>query len=57
VADCMTRNPVTLSPDEVASVALNLMEQRKITAVVVTDDDRRVLGVLHIHDLWTLQLF
>jgi len=57
VAECMTRNPVTLSPDEVASVALNLMEQRKITSVVVTDDDRRVLGVLHIHDLWTLQLF
>ena len=57
VGDCMTRNPVTLPPEEVASVALNLMEQRKITSVVVTGPDRRVLGVVHVHDLWTLQLF
>ena len=57
VADCMTRNPVTIAPTELASAALNLMEQRKITSVVVTDSARRVLGVLHIHDLWTLDLF
>ena len=56
-ADCMTRNPVAIPPDQVASAALNLMEQRHITSVVVTDADRRVLGVVHIHDLWTLQLF
>jgi arabinose-5-phosphate isomerase len=55
--ECMTRNPATISPDEVASAALNLMEQRKITSVVVADGERRVLGVVHIHDLWTLQLF
>ncbi len=55
--DCMTPNPVTIPPDQVASAALNLMEQRHITSVVVTDGDRRVLGVVHIHDLWTLQLF
>ena len=56
-ADCMSRNPVTIGPGELASAALNLMEQRKITSVVVTDSARRVLGVLHIHDLWTLELF
>ncbi|HMD32923.1 MAG TPA: KpsF/GutQ family sugar-phosphate isomerase [Candidatus Acidoferrales bacterium] len=55
--ECMTHNPATIPPDEVASAALNLMEQRKITSVVVADGDRRVLGVVHIHDLWTLQLF
>jgi arabinose-5-phosphate isomerase len=55
--ECMTRNPVTIPSDEVASAALNLMEKRKITSVVVADGDRRVLGVVHIHDLWTLQLF
>jgi arabinose-5-phosphate isomerase len=55
--ECMTRNPVTIPPEEVASVALNLMEQKKITSIVVVDGDRRVLGVVHIHDLWTLQLF
>lgn len=56
-AECMTRNPVTIGPRELASAALRLMEERKITTVVVTDDARRVLGVLHVHDLWTLQLF
>jgi len=55
--EVMTHNPVTISPDELASAALNLMEQRKITSVVVVDAERRVLGVLHLHDLWTLQLF
>jgi len=57
VAECMTRNPVTVPPSEIASAVLNLMEQRHITSVVVVGDDRSVLGVAHIHDLWTLQLF
>jgi arabinose-5-phosphate isomerase len=48
---------VTIAPDEFASVALRLMEQRKITSVVVLDGERRVAGVLHLHDLWTLELF
>jgi arabinose-5-phosphate isomerase len=39
-----------------ASEALNLMEKRKITSVVVVDEARRVLGVVHLHDLWTLEL-
>ncbi len=55
--ECMTRNPVTIAPDELASLALNLMEQRKITSVVVVDADQRVQGILHLHDLWTLELF
>ena len=57
VGDCLTLNPVTIAPGELASAALHLMEQRKITSVVVTDSERHVLGVLHIHDLWTLELF
>ncbi len=56
-ADCMTRNPATLARNELASRALNLMEQRKITSVVVVDAEKRVLGVVHLHDLWTLELF
>ncbi len=55
--ECMTVNPVTIGPDEFASVALHLMEQRKITSVVVLDGERRVVGVVHVHDLWTLELF
>jgi arabinose-5-phosphate isomerase len=56
-ADCMTRNPVTIGKDELAATALRLMEQRRITSVLVVDAARRVLGVVHLHDLWTLQLF
>jgi len=55
--ECMTRNPVTIAPDELAGAALNLMERRKITSVVVVDAANHVLGVVHLHDLWTLELF
>jgi len=56
VADCMTKTPQTLGPNVLASEALTLMEKRKITSVVVIDEKRRVLGVVHLHDLWGLQL-
>jgi arabinose-5-phosphate isomerase len=56
-ADCMTRNPVTLPRAELAAAALRLMEERKITSVLVVDSAGRLEGVLHIHDLWTVQLF
>ncbi len=56
-AEAMTKNPVTLAGTELAASALRLMEERKITSVVVVDTERRVEGVVHLHDLWTLQLF
>ena len=52
----MTRNPQTIGPHTLASEALNLMEKRRITSVVVTDESGVALGVVHLHDLWTLQL-
>ena len=54
--DCMVRNPQILGPHVLASEALNLMEKKKITSVVVVDEERKVLGVVHLHDLWTLEL-
>jgi arabinose-5-phosphate isomerase len=56
-ADCMTPNPVTLLRTELAASALRLMEEKKITSVIVVDADGRFEGVVHVHDLWTLQLF
>lgn len=53
-ADAMTRDPAVIAPRELAGAALSLMEQRKITSVVVVDADRRACGVLHLHDLWVL---
>jgi arabinose-5-phosphate isomerase len=52
----MTRNPQTIGPHVLASEALNQMEKRKITSVVVVDESQKVLGVVHLHDLWTLEL-
>jgi arabinose-5-phosphate isomerase len=51
-ADCMTADPKTIGPDEFAQTALNLMEQRKITALVVVDAQGKPVGILHLHDLW-----
>jgi arabinose-5-phosphate isomerase len=56
-ADCMTRNPVTLPRTELAAAALRLMEEKHITSVLVVNSAGRLEGVLHIHDLWSLQLF
>jgi len=55
-AEAMTKNPQTIGPHVLASEALNLMEKRKITSVVVVDASKKVLGVVHLHDLWTLEL-
>jgi arabinose-5-phosphate isomerase len=53
---CMTRNPQTIGPHVLASEALNVMEKRKITSIAVVDEAGGVLGVVHLHDLWTLEL-
>ncbi len=55
-ADAMNATPRTIAPDELAARALATMEERKITSLVVTGPDRRTLGLLHLHDLWGLEL-
>src|SRR5690242_6441773 len=50
--ECMTAKPRTISGDEFAAAALNLMEQKKITSLVVVNGDGRVAGIVHLHDLW-----
>jgi arabinose-5-phosphate isomerase len=55
--DCMVRTPQTIGPKILASEALNLMEKKKITSIVVVDPaSQKVVGVVHLHDLWTLEL-
>jgi arabinose-5-phosphate isomerase len=55
-AQAMTSNPQTIAPHVLASEALNVMEKKKITSIVVVDETVAVLGVVHLHDLWTLEL-
>jgi len=54
--DVMTSRPVTIGRDLLAVEALRLMEERKITAIVVVDEARVALGVVHLHDLWRTQM-
>jgi arabinose-5-phosphate isomerase len=54
--DCLTASPKTIQPDEFAMTALNIMEQRKITSLVVTSADGTVEGIIHLHDLWGTQM-
>jgi arabinose-5-phosphate isomerase len=54
--DVMTHHPVTIGPHVLAVEALNVMEQRKITSIVVVNDVQSVLGVVHLHDLWRTEL-
>ena len=58
--DCMTRTPKTIGPREFAATALARMEEMKITSLVVvdnkTDGERRLLGIVHLHDLWGTEM-
>ena len=57
--DVMTVKPISVPGRMLAVEALNIMEQRKITALVVSDSKapNRIAGVLHLHDLWQTEWF
>ena len=55
--DVMHPGGVMIRPDELATRALARLEERKITSLMVTDDEARLLGILHLHDLWGVGLF
>ena len=56
-ADVMTKNPITIRPAALAAEALAILEARRITSLVVVDDASRVVGIVHLHDLWRTELF
>lgn len=51
VADVMHRSPRSIGPDQLAAEAADLMERYRINQLLVQDDDGRLVGALHIHDL------
>lgn len=55
--DCMHPRPQTIGRDELASAALERMEANRITSLFVCRDDRRLEGIIHLHDLWRVELF
>ena len=54
--ECMTRNPRIIPAEAFAAAALDMMEQKKITSLVVVDAKGRPQGILHLHDLWGTEL-
>lgn len=49
--DLGSRNPKTIGPDELAARAVQAMEQHAITGLIVVENQRKIVGVLHLHDL------
>jgi arabinose-5-phosphate isomerase len=54
--EAMNARPRTIGADELAAKALAVLEERKITSLVVVDADAKVEGILHLHDLWGVEL-
>jgi arabinose-5-phosphate isomerase len=54
--EAMNAKPRTISAEELAAKALAILEERKITSLVVVDAEGKVEGVVHLHDLWGVEL-
>jgi arabinose-5-phosphate isomerase len=54
--EAMNPHPKTIAANELAARALAILEERKITSLIVVDTDQHVEGVVHLHDLWGLEL-
>ncbi len=51
VVEVMIKSPKSMQPQELAVDALNLMEDNKITMLPIVDENNKLIGMLHMHDL------
>jgi arabinose-5-phosphate isomerase len=49
--EVMSKDPKTISPEELAAKALSVMEKHSITVLLVADDSGRAEGIIHLHDI------
>ncbi len=54
--ECMTRSPRTIAGSEFAATALAVMEEKKITSLMVVDGSGKLEGIVHLHDLWGTEM-
>jgi arabinose-5-phosphate isomerase len=54
--EAMNAHPRTIAAEELAAKALAILEERKITSLIVVDAEHKVEGVVHLHDLWGVEL-
>jgi len=54
--EAMTTSPKTIAADQFAASAIAIMEEKKITSLMVVDEDGRLKGIVHLHDLWGTEM-
>jgi arabinose-5-phosphate isomerase len=54
--EVMNRSPKTIGAEELAVRALSVMEEKKITSLIVVNEAQQIEGVVHLHDLWETEL-
>jgi arabinose-5-phosphate isomerase len=52
IAEVMTRNPRTVKAERLAAEAVQIMEDNRISQLIVVDDENRPVGALNMHDLF-----
>jgi arabinose-5-phosphate isomerase len=55
-SEAMTRNPKTIGAEEFAATAIALMEEKKITSLMVVGGGEKLQGIVHLHDLWGTEM-
>jgi arabinose-5-phosphate isomerase len=55
--DCMTDSPFTIEKDDLATKALHVMEENKITSLIIQNKRGKLEGIIHLHDLWRTEMF
>ena len=55
--DCMTASPFTIDKDDLATKALHVMEENKITSLIIRNKRGKIEGIIHLHDLWRTEMF
>lgn len=54
--EAMTRSPKTIAKHEFAATAIAIMEEKKITSLMVVDETGKLEGIVHLHDLWGTEM-
>jgi len=55
--DCMTERPLTIDKNNLATKALHIMEENKVTSLIVNNKKGKIEGIIHLHDLWRTEMF
>jgi arabinose-5-phosphate isomerase len=55
--DCMSESPFTIDKDDLATKALHIMEENKITSLIIKNKRGKIEGIIHLHDLWRTEMF